>query len=957
MNNPYADLIKSAAEKEGIDPVIFERLLRRESANFDPNVISGKRKSSAGALGIAQFMPDTAKELGIDPLKPEEAIPASAKYLAGLQKQFGNIEDGLRGYNWGMGNLQNWIDKHGRNPAKLPKETVDYVSNILGGDGQKMMAGSSGTDEISDEQIVKMFTKKKNSSTAQATPSTPAEISDEDIVRMFAKKKGDGTQKPSPTLTPAQAYKEEMISKVKENLPEGLPPEAYEGAAKMRNLGPEIWQGVKNVAVPIGALYGGKEHLKESMGKLAEENKLMEELDPHHIGRGVGEMGAIGPLFGMAARAAAPAIEGALPTLGKYITGGVESNAIRNTAGQLLQPATWGNFAQRVASKIIPGEIGTQAFVAATQGASEKPYIEQAKAAIIPGALVGPAAEVLTSAARGLWDMVGKQAPKDVKEFFDALQKDNISPDEIKDYMAKNPDSTILDAANALGGGENTLGLAKQITETAAQRGDKNLTLNAFLSKRQEGTPGAITKALDSRVNSDVVSSSAQEPAEYVGESAARNLGTQRGENFYNLREKTAEEARKAATPFYETARKANQDISSPTINKILETDEGKLALRDAVSAMRRKLANPGVSDPELVAQAKLVGSYIEGSGGISKGLKLQTFDEVKRSLDGQIGRALREGDNARAADIIELKNSLLRELDFADATGAYKQGRAIASKGFADENALEVGRNLLKKDAGYYDKVISKMSESEKQNVAQGLQIEIENKFGRIADHADEVKAFLKSPEERARIKSAFNAVDPSGQKYKAFLEDVKNAKSASLLNKLKANPEKILKMKEEDLDNLPFKSAVDKSAFKDQLKQIRNELEVAAKVSTPSGVRLPESKEMSREEKAARLMKAGNLLGQFAFGGPDMRAGVAAGEAARIGINKLIGGSAKPMTAAEAFQAGKKFYDPVEAQMALDVVTQGMNPKGTNPLINRLLMNQAANANRQDSSTRATR
>jgi len=121
----FGNLIKSAAASVGLDPGQFARQLRQESG-FNPNAVS-----PAGAQGIAQFMPATAKERGVEPFKPESAIPGAAGYMADLKKQFGNDGLALAAYNWGPGNLSAWL-KAGANPLKMPEETRNYVQNITG---------------------------------------------------------------------------------------------------------------------------------------------------------------------------------------------------------------------------------------------------------------------------------------------------------------------------------------------------------------------------------------------------------------------------------------------------------------------------------------------------------------------------------------------------------------------------------------------------------------------------------------------------------------------------------------------------------------------------------------------------------------------------------------------------------------------------------------------------------
>jgi hypothetical protein len=114
-------LIEASAAANSIPPEIFTRLIWRESS-FRPHVVS-----SAGAQGIAQFMPGTAYEWNLDdPFDPEKALPASAAYLTAMKQQFGNWGLALAAYNAGPKRLQDWFDR-GR---FLPPETEDYVRFI-----------------------------------------------------------------------------------------------------------------------------------------------------------------------------------------------------------------------------------------------------------------------------------------------------------------------------------------------------------------------------------------------------------------------------------------------------------------------------------------------------------------------------------------------------------------------------------------------------------------------------------------------------------------------------------------------------------------------------------------------------------------------------------------------------------------------------------------------------------
>lgn len=117
-------LIEAAAQSVQLDTGFFARLLWRESL-YDASAIS-----PAGAQGIAQFMPETAKLRGLkDPFNPAEAIFASAAYLAEMTAGFGNLGLAAAAYNGGENRMARYL----ANPdTRLPGETLAYVSAITG---------------------------------------------------------------------------------------------------------------------------------------------------------------------------------------------------------------------------------------------------------------------------------------------------------------------------------------------------------------------------------------------------------------------------------------------------------------------------------------------------------------------------------------------------------------------------------------------------------------------------------------------------------------------------------------------------------------------------------------------------------------------------------------------------------------------------------------------------------
>jgi hypothetical protein len=119
----FCRALKEAAENSGIPVPFFARLLWQESRFKSDEV------SQAGAQGVAQFMPETAAEVGLDdPFDAMKALPASAKFLRKLRDDFGNLGLAAAAYNAGPGRIQKWLAKE----SELPRETRDYVRIITG---------------------------------------------------------------------------------------------------------------------------------------------------------------------------------------------------------------------------------------------------------------------------------------------------------------------------------------------------------------------------------------------------------------------------------------------------------------------------------------------------------------------------------------------------------------------------------------------------------------------------------------------------------------------------------------------------------------------------------------------------------------------------------------------------------------------------------------------------------
>lgn len=123
---PYVQEAWMDAEDAGIAPGYFVRQIQQES-NFNPNAVS-----SAGAIGIAQFLPSTAAGLGFDPHDPHVSLAMAAEVMAQKQTQYGNYAQALAAYNAGDGALQHALARCGSGWLDcLPTETQQYVTVIL----------------------------------------------------------------------------------------------------------------------------------------------------------------------------------------------------------------------------------------------------------------------------------------------------------------------------------------------------------------------------------------------------------------------------------------------------------------------------------------------------------------------------------------------------------------------------------------------------------------------------------------------------------------------------------------------------------------------------------------------------------------------------------------------------------------------------------------------------------
>jgi hypothetical protein len=142
-------LIPTIAGQEGVDPGLFARLVSAESGG-NPGAIS-----RAGAIGLTQLMPGTARDLGVDPNDPEQNLRGGARYLKQQMDAFGDPELALAAYNAGPGAVRKagGVPQNGATPAYVRKVMGPNQSgaDIFGLDNPSVaQKGGSGADIFAD---------------------------------------------------------------------------------------------------------------------------------------------------------------------------------------------------------------------------------------------------------------------------------------------------------------------------------------------------------------------------------------------------------------------------------------------------------------------------------------------------------------------------------------------------------------------------------------------------------------------------------------------------------------------------------------------------------------------------------------------------------------------------------------------------------------------------------------
>jgi hypothetical protein len=334
-----------------------------------------------------------------------------------------------------------------------------------------------------------------------------------------------------------------------------------------------------------------------------------------------------------------------------------------------------------------------------------------------------------------------------VNKLGEALDRDVMNPERMAANLRKmGPDSTMADA-----GGENVLSLADATVQTPGKTRNQAISM---LNSRQLGKTGRTMDALSDSIGDE--------------------------KNFYTVLDNITASLKNKSSPLYREAFDSNQDMSSKLIDRILDTPAGVKALQGARVRMQNKMALMAKPDADLTEQMRFLASIDKMDKvpvGVSQGLKLRTLDFVKQEMDDMISsleKQVRSGTARRGevTDLRNLKNSMLKEMDDLDATGGkYSDARKVYAGDARNKQALENGRNFLKDDAEITEKLLSSMSDAERENFRAGAMRAIRDKIESSPEGADVYKRIFGNETIKKKLRTLF----PDSRTYANFARKIK--------------------------------------------------------------------------------------------------------------------------------------------------------------------------------------
>lgn len=373
-----------------------------------------------------------------------------------------------------------------------------------------------------------------------------------------------------------------------------------------------------------------------------------------------------------------------------------------------------------------------------------------------------------------IFDVVIERLPSNVdkaaaRRLVQRLEQDGLSIDEIDGELKRlGRMGTLADA-----GGRNIQGQTRKLIQE----------------------PGQTAQLAD-----DILEPRQATQGTRVVESVRRNISDK---NFYGEMDKIAERQMNLASPLYKQAFAANKSVSSPLIDRILNTPQGKDALAYARERLQNRMSRMAVPDKELTDQLKdlvSIGEAAPVKGGVASGLKLETLDLVKQAL-GEAEQEMKrrvvmgKAKKGEAADIGDLRRSLTAELDRLDVTakagpnstkaegGAYARARRVWSDDASILDAMDAGRAFAKGDEEITAKTFGALNRAEREAFRVGAAREMIATIRKTGLTPPALKNALRDTAIRDKIK----LIAPSNKQFEDFVQTLDREARFSQTNALR--------------------------------------------------------------------------------------------------------------------------------------------------------------------------
>lgn len=346
----------------------------------------------------------------------------------------------------------------------------------------------------------------------------------------------------------------------------------------------------------------------------------------------------------------------------------------------------------------------------------------------LAGQGIARAAQPLTNAYRGFVDPEAEAA----RRVTSSIARDYRAGDqglagaEFRAARADGQPAMVMDL-----GGETTRALGRSAANTSPEG---RSILNRAIDDRFEGQGGRLTDWLNQRFHYP-------------------NVGAQQ--------DALEQVARSVNRPNYE---RAMQDGSRGVWNAELQRLASAPAIQAAARAASPGLANRGISEgfraprqnPLVVDRETGRVTLRETASGNQVVPDLRFWDQVKRNLDSEIGKANRAGDRPKVGELTGLKNSLVARLD--EVVPSYRTARAGAAHFFQAENALEAGQNFVTQNFAAREarQALGRMSPNERQLFQDGFVSRLIETVDKVGDRRNVVGQIFNSPAAREKIQIA---------------------------------------------------------------------------------------------------------------------------------------------------------------------------------------------------------